>query len=163
MRKSAGPGGKIAIDMTPMIDIVFQLLIFFVMTLKLAPPEGDLAMQMPSNTPGPARPRLDDLPSMTLTLHADEQGNCSQVLLNERSFAGKHRWVDLHDYVAALVGDVHRASAEVQIVADFDLRHEHTVQAITALSGSLDPQGDVVPLIEKIRFAPPSEAGGAQR
>jgi len=33
--------GKIALDMTPMIDVVFQLLIFFMCTLKVIEPEGD--------------------------------------------------------------------------------------------------------------------------
>ena len=146
---------KISIDMTPMIDIVFQLLIFFVMTLKIAPPEGELAMKMPAQGRSPDEQQIDSLPPMTLTLRVDDDGGCSQVLLNQRSFAGENRWQDLHDYVAELVGEGdQRTDVEVQIAADYDLRHEHAVHAITALSGSLDAQGKVQPLIEKIRFAP---------
>ena len=34
--------------MTPMIDIVFNLLIFFVMTFKITAPEGDFNVKMPA-------------------------------------------------------------------------------------------------------------------
>ena len=44
-------GGKIAIDMTPMIDVVFQLLIFFMCTLKMVEPEGDFDISMPLGKP----------------------------------------------------------------------------------------------------------------
>ena len=33
--------GSVKIDMTPMIDVVFQLLAFFLMTFKVAAVEGD--------------------------------------------------------------------------------------------------------------------------
>ncbi len=33
--------------MTPMIDVVFQLLIFFMLTLKIIAPEGDFNINMP--------------------------------------------------------------------------------------------------------------------
>ena len=146
---------KIAIDMTPMIDIVFQLLIFFVMTLKIAPVEGELAMQMPAGGIVASSASTIPFPPMILTLHADEQGQCSAVMLNQRSFEGESRWNDLHEYVTRLVGtQEERADVEVQIVADYDLRHEHAVQAITALSGTRDADGSIQPLIEKIRFAP---------
>jgi biopolymer transport protein ExbD len=32
---------KVELNMTPMIDIVFQLLIFFIMSFKIAAQEGD--------------------------------------------------------------------------------------------------------------------------
>ena len=34
-------------DITPMIDIVFLLLIFFMLTLKILAPEGDFNINMP--------------------------------------------------------------------------------------------------------------------
>lgn len=154
---------KLQIDMTPMIDIVFQLLVFFVMTLNIAPPEGNLGMQMPLSRKGPAAPEVDAMPPMTLTLRADEYGNCAEVLLSGRSFQGQQRWKELHAFVAGLVGEgPARAEAEVEIVADYELKHEHTVQAITALSGSRDERGNVKPLIEKIRFAATNVRGEAK-
>jgi biopolymer transport protein ExbD len=155
---------KIEIDMTPMIDIVFQLLIFFVMTLNIQPPEGQLAMQIPAQRTAASAMSMDSLPPMILTLKAGPEGECSEVLLDQRAFAGEHRWEDLHNYVARLVGrGDERADVEVQIVADYDLKHEHTVQAISALSGSRDEQGKIHPLIEKIGFAPPNRAAATGR
>jgi biopolymer transport protein ExbD len=146
---------KLQIDMTPMIDIVFQLLVFFVMTLNIVPPEGDLGMQMPLTRRGPGAAALDEVPPMTLTLRADAEGNCSEVLLNDRTFQGRDRWKELHTFVAGLVGQgASRAEAEVEIVADYDLKHEHVIEAITAVSGSVE-NGRVIKLIEKIKFAPP--------
>ena len=34
-RRSSSLGDKVAIDMTPMIDVVFQLMSFFMCTLKI--------------------------------------------------------------------------------------------------------------------------------
>ena len=45
--KPVEAAAKVPIDMTPMIDIVFQLLTFFVMTLKIATSEGDFNIKMP--------------------------------------------------------------------------------------------------------------------
>src|SRR5690606_41863385 len=38
---------KIEAQMAPMIDVVFQLLIFFMLTLKILAPEGDFNINMP--------------------------------------------------------------------------------------------------------------------
>ena len=51
--KKQGLPDKIPIDMTPMIDIVFQLLTFFVMTLKIVEAEGDFNIKMPLAAPRP--------------------------------------------------------------------------------------------------------------
>lgn len=39
---------EIKLEMTPMIDIVFQLLVFFIMTYKVTAMEGDYNIRMPS-------------------------------------------------------------------------------------------------------------------
>ena len=47
---------KIELQMTPMIDIVFQLLIFFIMTFKIVAQEGDFNINMPQASPQSAPP-----------------------------------------------------------------------------------------------------------
>ncbi|MFT5528125.1 MAG: biopolymer transport protein ExbD, partial [Pirellulaceae bacterium] len=42
-----GPDEEIELQMTPMIDIVFQLLVFFIMTFKIVAMEGDFNIKMP--------------------------------------------------------------------------------------------------------------------
>ena len=44
----------IAIDMTPMVDVAFLLLIFFMLTTQFKPPEKD-KITLPESTPKPSR------------------------------------------------------------------------------------------------------------
>ena len=65
---------KVELQMTPMIDIVFQLLIFFIMTFKIVAMEGDFNIKMPSAAPSSGEPDpLQDTPLM-LTLKANDDG-----------------------------------------------------------------------------------------
>ncbi len=59
----------IRLQMTPMIDIVFQLLVFFIMTFKIVSQEGDFHIKMPvaNLAPGPS----DDLQSNCPDTSAD--------------------------------------------------------------------------------------------
>jgi biopolymer transport protein ExbD len=51
VRNSGGKNEKVEIPMTPMIDIVFQLLVFFIMTFKIVSQEGDFNIKMPLAAP----------------------------------------------------------------------------------------------------------------
>ncbi len=152
MPKVAGPRGKISLDMTPLIDVVFQLLTFFVMTLNIVPAEGELDLQMPRSTVAGTE-STDGPPTMTLVLKADAAGDCSLVQLNQRSFTGAARWDELHRHVVQIVGDGEmRAQARLRLVCDANLDYQHTMDAISAVSGSRKAGGDVTPLIEQIEF-----------
>jgi biopolymer transport protein ExbD len=50
LKKASGGPAKIPIDMTPMIDCVFQLIIFFMLTLKIRANEGDSG-KVPNSPP----------------------------------------------------------------------------------------------------------------
>jgi biopolymer transport protein ExbD len=78
VRRTGGGEGlpeKIDIPMTPMIDMVFQLLVFFIMNFKVVEMEGDFNVKMPlaGNVVASNDPNL--LQDMRLTLTADEDGN----------------------------------------------------------------------------------------
>ncbi len=147
--------GKIAIDMTPMIDIVFQLLTFFCMTLRIATAEGDFNIRMPLAAPRAGPPDPNALPPMKLFLKADSAGNCARVVMNDSEFSGGDRWRRLHNHIAGIVGDGSlAASAEVELVCDYNLHYEHVIEAITAVSGE-NRGGQIVKLVEKIKFSPP--------
>ena len=154
--KKSGIADKIPIDMTPMIDIVFQLLTFFCMTLKVAAQEGDFNIKMPLAAARPGLPDPNQLPPMKVRLQADAAGNLINLTLNDRSFNGPNRWQQLHHHIASLVGEGSlAASAEVELDCDFGLKYENVIEAITAVSGSVGPDGQVIKLVEKIKFAPP--------
>src|SRR5690349_155943 len=94
--KKVSISDKIPIDMTPMIDIVFQLLTFFCMTLRVATAEGDFNIRMPLSAPRAGPPDPNQLPPMKLFLKADADGGCAQVVMNDSQFSGADRWRRLH-------------------------------------------------------------------
>jgi biopolymer transport protein ExbD len=130
------PAG-VKLDMTPMIDIVFQLLIFFVMTLRIATQEGDLAMQLPIE--GTRTGAAAALP-LRVALFADEQGRLQAIELNGRA-------VKLVGNDPALA-----AATEAHLACDEALAYEHTIAAVTAVTGTLLPSGEIHPLAGKVRF-----------
>ena len=149
---------KIELQMTPMIDIVFQLLVFFIMTFKIVTQEGDFNVKMPLASASGAE--VDDTAlDMTLRLTANGEGELTGIRLNDKTF---EQFDDLHLYVIGLVGgdqpSTFRESAEIEIDADFQLRYEYIIRAVSAVTGYRTENDQVVKLIEKIRFAPPKEA-----
>jgi biopolymer transport protein ExbD len=154
-KKSVLPD-KIPIDMTPMIDIVFQLLTFFCMTLRVSSAEGDFNIKMPLAAPRAGLPDPNQLPPMKVRLAADADGNLMELALNDRAFSGPDRFRMLHNHIAGLVGNGSlAASAEVELDCDFGLQYSYVIEAITAVSGTVGPDGQVIKLVEKIKFAPP--------
>ncbi|QDU98190.1 ExbD/TolR family protein [Lignipirellula cremea] len=163
VRNQNTEGDKIELQMTPMIDIVFQLLVFFIMTFKIANMEGDFNIKMPSAAPreGPTDP--NETPPITIHMRdADQDGN-----LDLGSFAmdqqGLANMADLTTRMFQRVypgGEINEASKEdaPEVVLDCDptLRYEFVIEAITAVSGEKRkaPNGEdiVIKLAEKIRF-----------
>jgi len=154
MQLKSRASGKISLDMTPLIDIVFQLLTFFVMTLRMTTAEGDFEVHMPASLGAAPGIVTQVLPPLKVRLAADEQGNIKSVRLNEQPLASLD---DLHLRIGQMLGGDARlaAEAEVEINSDFNLSYEHTMAAITAVSGHCDAAGHVTKWIEKIRFTSP--------
>jgi biopolymer transport protein ExbD len=154
--KKRGLPDKIPIDMTPMIDIVFQLLTFFCMTLKVAALEGDFSIKMPLAARAAGLPDPNQLPPMKVRMRADSTGRLAELTLNNQPFIGPDRWQRLHQHIASMVGEGSLASsAEVELDCDFNLKYEHVIEAITAVSGTMGPDGQIIKMVEKIKFSPP--------
>lgn len=148
---------KIAIDMTPMIDIVFQLLTFFIMTLQIAAVEGDFLIKMPVAKPAPGPWHDETLPPMKLRLVATSSGDLAEVRFNGDSCGnGALAWASVQQRIDALIASgAPRESLEVQLDCDYALQHQNVIDAITAVSGKLTSDGQIVKLVEKVKFAPP--------
>lgn len=147
---------EVTLQMTPMIDIVFQLLIFFIMSFKIVLPEGDFNIRMPlPASDAPATP--SETPTLTLAMRAGESGELNQLQLGTRRFEGNDRFAQLHTYIRGLVDDSGGPGTaddqEVEIDADYDLKYNYVMQAITALTGYLE-NGQRYQLIEKVRLTP---------
>ncbi len=154
--RNKGTGVASKLDLTSMIDVVFLLLIFFVMTFKIVEQEGDFSVRMPlaSNSTG----AVDDteLP-LKLRLKADQNGRLTSMAMNEIQLGTD--FDALRSTVIGLVGNAapdasSEEGPEVEIDTDYNLRYEYVIQAITSVSG-YKSGNDVVKLIEKIKFAKP--------
>ena len=150
---------KTNLDMTSMIDVVFQLLAFFVMTFQIVAPEGDFNIRMP--TPGTsAEPTPVALvPPLRVRLHADDSGQLASIELADRRLGSMDA---LRTQVRQLVGaDAHLGTAadlEVEFECDYHLHYEHVIDAVTAVTGYRE-DGRVVKLIEKVKFIPQRARG----
>ena len=152
-------GEEVELQMTPMIDVVFQLLTFFIFSFKIVSPEGDFNIKMPLAAPSEGRPDDNLLPPIKVRLTARSNGALTQIRFGNRSLgSGREAFDGLRQAVRDMVGDEPGPSVlestEVELDCDYQLRYEYVVEAITAVSGYVD-EGRVVKLIEKIKFSPP--------
>ena len=196
-KRASKLAGKIPIDMTAMIDVVFQLLTFFMLTLKSVVVEGDFNIRMPLGASAGAA-EDDPIPPLILKMTATPEGRLAAVQMGGKTIVGpdllgelgsadalleqamaagpgnqgamkQARWakeLTAQKLTAALQAqivdtfgnDLSRAElTELELDCDPGLKYDHVVSAITAASGIL--KGDeVVPLIQKIKFAPPKKA-----
>lgn len=146
---------RLEFDMTPMIDCCFQLIIFFMLTLRYAAVEGDFNIKMPIASAAAASP--DALPTIRIRLTAGDKGQLTGIQMNDRSVPG---FPELRQLVMDYVGggrtpDKAESGGEVELDCDYGLRYQYTIAAITAVSGYVGPGGQVVRLVEKVNFAPP--------
>ena len=141
--------------MTPLIDVVFLLLTFFIMTFKIIAPEGDFGIKMPpTGDTAQVSPQMLPQEPVRVRLVADTAGNLADILV------GSHRLGPdpqrLREQVIALVGtaptEQERENWEAVIDYDYHLKYQYTIDALTAIKGYLSDD-TMVPLIEKIYFA----------
>jgi biopolymer transport protein ExbD len=148
-------GQETQLNMTSMIDIVFLLLIFFVMTFKIVELEGDFSVRMPLAGNDSVAMDSTDLP-IKLRMRADELGRLTSLSLNEIDLG--QDFDQLRGNVISLIGTTTPVEGddgpEIEIDTDYNLRYEYVIRAITAVSGYKDGN-EVVKLIEKIKFAKP--------
>ncbi|MFM7594481.1 MAG: ExbD/TolR family protein [Isosphaeraceae bacterium] len=86
IRKSGSAESKVNLEMTPMIDVVFQLLIFFMFTFKIVTVEGEFAITMPAAEQGSAAPTSENitaLPDIQVQLLAGANGDLAGIQVGE--------------------------------------------------------------------------------
>jgi len=155
-RKASQLPDKIHIDMTPMIDVVFQLISFFMFSLKVVSPEGDFDIRMPLGRAANAIMDDQQVPPIRVKLSANPDGSLAGISMNGNPMTDFN---DLQKKVVSLVGagrgpDSLADKTEVEMDCDYGLNYADVVRAITAVSGTVQ-DGQVVELIKKIKFAPP--------
>ncbi len=164
VRKSTSSGDdKIELQMTPMIDIVFQLLTFFIMTMKIVTPEGDFNITMPTGGSAP-QDTIDDVKlPIRIKLAANDDGDLEKITRLPDGGGTPEKlegFEALHELIKAKVQDEGGPGSdgakeiEVELDCDYNLKYKYTMAAITAVSGIKQGE-DVIKLVEKIKFTPP--------
>ena len=150
---------KVEIPMAPMIDIVFQLLIFFMLNLKIVAPEGNFNINLPVSAPSNA-PSDVNLPDIKVGLRSDRDGNLVQLTLGGNNLGNDNAAFErLNAEVLKIIGrpgNPLTKDIEVELDADFECQYKYVVKAISRCTGRVDPRTQAVTrYIEKIKFAPP--------
>ena len=150
-------------DMTPMIDCVFQLMIFFMLTLKFVAAEGNFDINMPiGQAAGNPDPLAQDI---KVRMIADTNGNLVSLQIGARKLGNDQRaFIQLNSEILRAIGGAPGGPAakdtEVEIDADYNLHYQYVISAISACTGRFDDRTQqVVRYIEKIKFAPPRRPG----
>jgi len=150
--KNSSP--NVELQMTSMIDIVFLLLVFFVMTFQVVIPEGDFALRMAAATPGSQS--LEQPPEkIRVRLRAGVDGSLSGIEAEGKTLASL---VDLRQLVLSLTGSnsgpVGATAPEIEFDADPGLDYQHLMAALTAVKGYRTARGEVIHVIERITLMP---------
>lgn len=163
LSKSSAPS-KVEIPMAPMIDIVFQLLIFFMLNLKIVAPEGNFNINLPISAPSNAQTDVS-LPDIKVGLRSDQDGNLTQLTLGGNNLGNNEAAFDrLNKEILTLIGrpgNPLTKEIEVELDADYECQYKYVVKAISRCTGRFDPQTQqVARYVEKIKFAPPHKPKG---
>jgi biopolymer transport protein ExbD len=60
LRRTKGPGSKVQLPITPMLDFTFQLLFFFLLWFRISGLEGQMDLALPTDTPKVAQENKTD-------------------------------------------------------------------------------------------------------
>jgi biopolymer transport protein ExbD len=153
---------EVEVQITPMLDMAFQLLTFFILTYHPSPIEGQFAMNLlPAapvvdiNAPAPETNQAQeksDLPAalrtMTTTLHSGPGGELGRVTVGDNEIQGMQA---LEEKLTQILGDKNLPFDQALIQADPSLRYEELIKVINIYS----KKG-----ITKISFAELTDMGG---
>ena len=150
------------LQMTPMIDIVFNLLAFFIITFKIPAVEGDFNIKMPMNAPQSQSMDIDEMTPLEITLKSDADGSLSGIVFGSKQLGTNMKrlreeifsYLQLDATGTFATADVGK-NQEAEFNCDDQLHYVHLINAITAVTGYVNDENQIVKLIEKIKFAPP--------
>jgi len=125
--------GEPELDMAPLIDMTFLLLIYFICTCTLIMPEADLGIRLPGMV---AQATTVDMPDEQMI----EVRKNGQVLLNDREFDSSVS-TDLPELVATLTRYRLSAAASggkalITIMADGEVSHQRVIDVMNACAAA---------------------------
>lgn len=149
--RSRPAADRVEINMTPMIDVVFQLLAFFIVSFKVVLPEGDLGLKMPRVGGEGSATACFDAP-LRVHLQADGAGRLVGIELAGQTLGDTAALRKHIEQIVALSPDI-AETMSVDLVCDTGLHYQYAIAALTAVSGKRN--GDrVFPLASNVRLVP---------
>ena len=137
---------EVEVQITPMLDMAFQLLSFFILTYHPAPIEGQFAMnllpaspaiKMDAEAPPNKDAKNDDTPAklrtITTQLRANPDGSLGQVTLEELEVQGMDA---LKAKLQEILNPANKVDFEQALIeADPNLKYEELMKVIDIYSG----------------------------
>ncbi len=136
---------EVAIPVTPMLDMAFQLLTFFILTYRPMPSEGQFGMnllpaspaiKMDAAAPPDTNTQNNDVPAslrtMTTQLYANPDGSLGKVMIEENELQGMEQLkAKLKEFLDPAKGDLFE---QALIQADPQLKYEELMKVIDIFS-----------------------------
>ena len=156
-RKKVQEGYKrVELPMTPMIDVVFNLLIFFILTLKIVVPEGEFGINLPTAS-GLAPSQGGPSNAIPIGLRANPDGSLAGLFLNKKALGNDapRCFEALRNEIGKLVGEQKQFADDlsVDIDADYQLNYQYVIAAVSACRGKW-ANGEIINYISKINLVP---------
>lgn len=156
---SKGPA-IIRFPLVPLIDIMFLLLMFFTLNLKIISPESRFTASLPGGPPSSTTLSAASPPDIKVGLRSDRQGRLMQLTIGSRDLGNDEAAFErLSREILRIIGRPGHpltSDIEIELDADFETQHKDVVKAISVCTGRFDPQTQqVARFVEKIKFAPP--------
>jgi biopolymer transport protein ExbD len=137
-----GPPIEVQFPVTPMLDMAFQLLAFFVLTFQAPTAESRLDLYLPTTPaalPGSAQGRATDAPGrrfdldlendLVIRARADDLGDLKSLVLNETPVPDIAALSDRLGRYAKVLGT---RPLRVRLLADDRLRYEEAARIVAA-------------------------------
>jgi biopolymer transport protein ExbD len=132
--------------LTAMIDVVFLLLVFFVMTFRVVVSEGDFCVRAPAAKSGSETVDMTFEVPIQIELKAGPAGQLTGISVDGVAVGGVEELANALRGRLQLQDDSIADHAAI-IRCDQALRYEHTIQVLAIVHGS-----HAEPLIENIRL-----------
>lgn len=154
------PPEKIQFPMAPLVAVMFLLLMFFMLHLRIVVPEDDFANNLPLSAPQHLLRADVNLQDIKVGLRSDRDGNLTHLMLGSKDLGHDEAAFErLNREILQIIGRSGNPQAkdvEVEIDADFETQHRDVVKAISQCTGRMDGKTrQLARFVEKIKFAPP--------